>query len=174
MKRLTVIFLTLMILLPLGAKYSPSFSISGGMESLGMKYHSVRTRVDISALSYTMGFVTLSLPVTVSYVAESNSVKGLVSPVHYKNGVGLDVAFTNATFGLACAIYYGYEHFTAGNAMMRYLEIEASPLVRVEEQIALLLPLSYTYTPEGNEYSLSLRIRIGGGISGARGRRAGV
>lgn len=162
MKRLTVLLLTLMILLPLGAKYSPSFSLSGGVESLGFRYHSMRGRVDVSLLSYTVGIVTISLPVTVSYVAESNSVKGLVSPAHYKNGVGLEVALSSERYGLSSALYYGYEHFTAENAMMRYLEIEASPILILGEHTALLLPLSYTYTPEGNEYSLSLRVRIGG------------
>ncbi len=162
MKRLTVLLLTLMILLPLGAEYSPSFSLSGGVESLSFRYHSMRTRVDVSLLSYTAGIVTISLPVTVSYVAESNTVKGLVSPAHYKNGFGLEVLISSSKFGLSSAVYYGYEHFTAENAMMRYLEIEASPIWKLGGHTALLLPLSYTYTPEGNEYSLSLRIRIGG------------
>lgn len=164
MKRLTVLLLTLMILLPLGAKYSPSFSLSGGVESLGFRYHSIRGRVDVSVLSYTAGIVTVSLPVTVSYVAESNAVKGLVSPVHYKNGIGLDIAISNAKAGASAAVYYGYEYFTAENAMMRYIEIEASPILILGEHTALLLPFSYTYTPEGNEYSLSLRVRIGGEI----------
>ncbi len=162
MKRLTVLLLTLMILLPLGAKYSPSFSLSGGVESLSFRYHSMRGRVDVSILSYTAGILTISLPVTVSYAAESNAVKGLVSPAHYKNGLGLEVLLSGSRFGLSSAVYYGYEHFTAENAMMRYLEIEASPIMKLTDHTALLLPLSYTYTPEGNEYSLSLRIRIGG------------
>ncbi len=162
MKRLTVLLLALMILLPLGAKFSPSFSVSGGIESLDLRYHSVRTRLDISALSYTAGIVTISLPLAVSYITQSNAVKGLVSPVHYKNGIGIEAALSNERYGASAAVYYGYEHFTAENAMMRYLEVEASPILRLGKYTALLLPFSYTYTPEGNEYSLSLRLRIGG------------
>ena len=162
MKKLTVLLLTLMILMPIGAKYSPSFTISGGIDSLDFRYQSMRTRVDISLLSYRIDIVTISLPLTISHVSESTSSKSLLSPEHYKNGVGLEVLLSNERIGGSLAIYYGYEHFTDENAMMRYIEVELSPEVILEKHIAVVLPLSYTYTPEGNEYSLSLGVRIGG------------
>ena len=162
MKKLTVLLLTLMILMPIGAKYSPSFTISGGIDSLDFRYQSMRTRVDISLLSYRIDIVTISLPLTISHVSESTSSKSLLSPEHYKNGVGLEVLLSNERIGGSLAIYYGYEHFTDENAMMRYIEVELSPEVILEKHIAIVLPLSYTYTPEGNEYSLSLGVRIGG------------
>ena len=162
MKKLTVLLLTLMILMPIGAKYSPSFTISGGIDSLDFRYQSMRTRVDISLLSYRIDIVTISLPLTISHVSESTSSKSLLSPEHYKNGVGLEVLLSNERIGGSLAVYYGYEHFTDENAMMRYIEVELSPEVILEKHIAIVLPLSYTYTPEGNEYSLSLGVRIGG------------
>ena len=162
MKRLTVLLLTLMILMPIGAKYSPSFTISGGIDSLDFRYQSMRTRVDISLLSYRIDIVTISLPLTISHISESTSSKSLLSPEHYKNGVGLEVLLSNERIGGSLAVYYGYEHFTDENAMMRYIEVELSPEVILEKHIAVVLPLSYTYTPEGNEYSLSLGVRIGG------------
>ena len=162
MKKLTVLLLTLMILMPIGAKYSPSFTISGGIDSLDFRYQSMRTRVDISLLSYRIDIVTISLPLTISHISESTSSKSLLSPEHYKNGVGLEVLLSNERIGGSLAIYYGYEHFTDENAMMRYIEVELSPEVILEKHIAVVLPLSYTYTPEGNEYSLSLGVRIGG------------
>ena len=162
MKKLTVLLLTLMILMPIGAKYSPSFTISGGIDSLDFRYQSMRTRVDISLLSYRIDIVTISLPLTISHVSESTSSKSLLSPEHYKNGVGLEVLLSNERIGGSLAVYYGYEHFTDENAMMRYIEVELSPEVILEKHIAVVLPLSYTYTPEGNEYSLSLGVRIGG------------
>ena len=162
MKRLTVLLLTLMILMPIGAKYSPSFTISGGIDSLDFRYQSMRTRVDISLLSYRIDIVTISLPLTISHVSESTSSKGLLSPEHYKNGAGLEVLLSNERIGGSLAVYYGYENFTDENAMMRYIEVELSPEVILEKHIAVVLPLSYTYTPEGNEYSLSLGVRIGG------------
>ena len=162
MKKLTVLLLTLMILMPIGAKYSPSFTISGGIDSLDFRYQSMRTRVDISLLSYRIDIVTISLPLTISHVSESTSSKSLLSPEHYKNGVGLEVLLSNERIGGSLAVYYGYEHFTDENAMMRYIEVELSPEVILEKHIAVMLPLSYTYTPEGNEYSLSLGVRIGG------------
>ncbi len=162
MKRLTVLLLTLMILMPLGAKYSPSFTLSGGIESLDFRYQSMRTRVDVSLLSYRIDKVTISLPLTISHVSESTSTKSLLSPEHYKNGVGLEVLLSNERIGGSLAVYYGYEHFTDENAMMRYIEVELTPEVILEKHIAVVLPLSYTYTPEGNEYSLSLGVRIGG------------
>lgn len=162
MKKLTVLLLTLMILMPIGAKYSPSFTISGGIDSLDFRYQSMRTRVDISLLSYRIDIVTISLPLTISHISESTSSKSLLSPEHYKNGVGLEVLLSNERIGGSLAVYYGYEHFTDENAMMRYIEVELSPEVILEKHIAVVLPLSYTYTPEGNEYSLSLGVRIGG------------
>ena len=162
MKKLTVLLLTLMILMPIGAKYSPSFTISGGIDSLDFRYQSMRTRVDISLLSYRIDIVTISLPLTISHISESTSSKSLLSPEHYKNGVGLEVLLSNERIGGSLALYYGYEHFTDENAMMRYIEVELSPEVILEKHIAVVLPLSYTYTPEGNEYSLSLGVRIGG------------
>ncbi len=162
MKRLTVLLLTLMILMPLGAKYSPSFTLSGGIDSLDFRYQSMRTRVDVSLLSYRIDKVTISLPLTISHVSESTSTKSLLSPEHYKNGVGLEVLLSNERIGGSLAVYYGYEHFTDENAMMRYIEVELTPEVILEKHIAVVLPLSYTYTPEGNEYSLSLGVRIGG------------
>lgn len=162
MKKLTVLLLTLMILMPIGAKYSPSFTISGGIDSLDFRYQSMRTRVDISLLSYRIDIVTISLPLTISHISESTSSKSLLSPEHYKNGVGLEVLLSNERIGGSLAVYYGYEHFTDENAMMRYIEVELSPEVILEKHIAIVLPLSYTYTPEGNEYSLSLGVRIGG------------
>ena len=122
----------------------------------------MRTRVDISLLSYRIDIVTISLPLTISHVSESTSSKSLLSPEHYKNGVGLEVLLSNERIGGSLAVYYGYEHFTDENAMMRYIEVELSPEVILEKHIAVVLPLSYTYTPEGNEYSLSLGVRIGG------------
>ncbi len=164
MKRLTVLILALIILLPLNAGYSPSFTVSGGIESLDFKYNSMRTRVDISLLSFNVNIVTLSLPLSISRVSESTTNKGLLSPEHYKNGIGLEILLAGEKAGGSASFYYGYEHFTDENAMMRYMEAEIAAHLILEKHIQIVMPLSYTYTPEGNEYSLSLAVRIGGEI----------
>lgn len=167
MKKLIILILSLLILFPLGAKYSPSFTLNTGFDTLfynSNAYPSLRAGLELSPVSYRVKSVTLSVPLSISYVGESLSSSGLLSPSFYKNGIGIEVLLDNNRYGGSIAVFYGYEHYREERALMKYIEARAGFHLLLDSHISLFAPVSYTYTPSGDEISISLGLRIGGEI----------
>ncbi len=167
MKKLIFLLLVLVILFPLGAKYSPSFTLNAGFDTLfynSNAYPSLRAGLELSPVSYRINRVTFSIPLSINYVRESLSRGGLLSPSFYKNGVGIEVLLDNNRYGGSIAVFYGYEHYREERALMKYIEARAGFHLLLDSHISLFVPVSYTYTPSGDEVSISLGVRIGGEI----------
>lgn len=167
MKKLIFLILALFVLLPLSAGYSPSVTLNAGVNTLfygSDTYYSVRTGVEISIISYRIKFLTLSVPVSISNLTRSRSSSSLLSPSYIKNGAGLEVLLDNGHIGGSIAALFGYEHFTETRAIMKYMELRAGLCVILSPYLSLIVPVSWTYTPQGSEASLSLALKVGGEI----------
>lgn len=166
MKRLILFTLALFVLLPIFAGYSPSLTLNAGANTLfyaGDTYYSVRTGVELSLISYRIKSVTLSVPVSIANMTRSRSSSGLLSPSYFKYGVGFE-ALLEGIIGGSIALIYGYEHFTEERAVMKYIETRAGLNVILSSYLSLVVPVSWTYTPEGSEASLSVSLKVGGEI----------
>ncbi len=171
MKKLILLILAIFVLLPLSARYSPSFTLNAGVNTLFYKnstsletYYSVRTGFEVSLISYKIDCVTLSIPVSVSNMTRSTTKGGLLSPSYFKNGIGFEALVERDRIGGSLALFYGYEHFTEMRGIMKYIETRAGFHLNLASYLSLVVPLSWTYTPEGNEVGLSVALRIGGEI----------
>lgn len=166
-KKLIIILVVLLTLFPLCAKYSPSLTMTEGADMLiysGSAYSSLKAALELNPVSWKTGALTLSLPLSLCYVTESLSSDGLLSPPHWKNGIGFEALIDNGKWGGSIAVFYGYEHYREERAIMKYIEARAGFHMLFSPHISLILPLSYTYTSLGDEVSLSLGLRIGGEI----------
>lgn len=167
MKRLILFTLALFVLLPIFAGYSPSLTLNAGANTLfysGDTYYSVRTGLELNLISYRIKSVTLSVPVSIANMTRSRSSSGLLSPSYFKYGVGFEALFESGIIGGSIALLYGYEHFTEERAVMKYIETRAGLHVILSSYLSLVVPVSWTYTPEGSEASLSVSLKVGGEI----------
>ena len=165
MKRLFVLILLVLLSLPLFSWYAPSFVLGCGVNALPLEsgtYCSLKTGLELSIAGIRIKSFTLSLPLAVSFVAASNEIKGLLSPSFFKVSIGVEGLYEGKRLGGALALFYGYEDYTEEKAVMLYLEARLAILYKVSEYFSLMLPLSYTYTPEGREISGGFAVRVGG------------
>ncbi len=167
MKKLITIILTLLVLSSLSAAYSPSYTIRTGPSLLSYeneRYYSLASSFDLSLLSYKFKCVTFSIPISITYVTKSTEKRGLLSPSYFRNEAGIEIAIDNNKVGASLAFLYGYEDYKDQYAILKCLEGRASFLYVLDKYITLCIPFTYTYTPSGNEYSLSFGLKIGGEI----------
>lgn len=167
MKRLFILILVLLTLSSLSASFSPSFTLKTGADTLIYDkscYPQLSAGIEISIPSYRVGPVTLSIPVSIVHNTASKSRKGLLVPSFFKNGIGVEITLDNRKIGGGIAFFYGYEDYSDINAVLKYMEGRISFHFIVNEYFSLLLPVSWTYTPDGNEVTAVLGIRIGGEI----------
>ncbi len=167
MKKIITIVLMLLMLSSLFAAYSPSYTICTGPSLLSYekeRYYSLASSFDLSLLSYKFKCVTFSIPLSVTYVTKSTENKGLLSPAYFRNEVGVEIALDNDKIGGSLAFFYGYEDYKEIYAVMKCVEGRASFLWILDKYITLCIPFTYTYTPAGNEFSLTFGLRIGGEI----------
>ncbi len=171
MKRLTFLILALLLMLPLSAWYAPSFTVGCGVNTLILDkdaYQSVRTGLELGLVGIKIESFTLSIPLTIAHVTKSMENRGLLSPSFFKASIGVEGLVEDLiegdNFGASIALYLGYEDYTDEKAVMLYLEGRVAAHLRISKYFSLMVPVSYTYTPEGNEISVSLALRIGGDI----------
>ncbi len=167
MKKIIVFFLLLTTLFTLGASFYPSFTIKAGGSALIYEknyYPLFSAGIEISILSYRWGNVTLSLPLSVSHNPKSLERKGLLVPQFFKSGIGVEILLDNRKFGGSIASFFGYEEYTDIKAIIKYVEARLSLHYIVNNYFSFLLPMSYTYTPDGTEVTASFALRIGGEI----------
>ncbi len=167
MKRLTFLILALLLMLPLSAWYAPSFTVGCGVNTLILDkeaYQSVRTGLELGLVGIKIESFTLSIPLTIAHVTKSIENRGLLSPSFFKASIGAEGLVEGDRFGGSIALYLGYEDYTDEKAVMLYLEGRVAAHLRISKYFSLMVPVSYTYTPEGNEVSVSLALRIGGDI----------
>lgn len=167
MKRLIFLILALLIVLPLSAWYAPSFTVGCGVNTLIVDretYHSVRTGLELGLVGIKIKSFTLSVPLTIAHVTKSDENRGLLSPSFFKASIGVEGLIEGERIGASVALYLGYEDYTDEMAVMLYLEGRIAAHYRIAKYFSLMVPVSYTYTPEGNEVSVSLALRIGGDL----------
>ncbi len=171
MKRLTFLILALLLVLPLSAWYAPSFTVGCGVNTLVLDkkaYQSVKTGLELGLVGIKIKSFTLSVPLTIAHVTKSMENKGLLSPSFFKASIGIEGLLEGLVegerIGASAALYYGYEDYTDEKAVMLYLEGRVAAHYRISKYFSLMVPVSYTYTPEGNEVSVSLAVRIGGDL----------
>ena len=167
MKRLTFLILALLLVLPLSAWYAPSFTVGCGVNTLILDneaYQSVKTGLELGLVGIKIKSFTLSVPLTIAHVTKSRENRGLLSPSFFKASIGVEGLVEGERIGASAAVYYGYEDYTDAKAVMLYLEGRIAAHYRISKYFSLMVPVSYTYTPEGNEVSVSLAVRIGGDL----------
>lgn len=165
MKRITFLCLLFLVLFPLTAGYAPSVTLYTGANALiyeGECYYSLKMGLEAAPLSFRMGYLTLSLPVSVSQMTRSIEKDGLMSNTYYKNGIGLEALLDNRTLGGSLALFYGYERFPEEYALMKYIEVRAGFHFIPASFFCVILPVSWTYTPLGSEVTAAIALRIGG------------
>ncbi len=167
MKKIITIILALLVLSSLSAAYSPSYTIRTGGSLLSYekeRYYSLASSFDLSLLSYKFKCVTVSIPISVTYVTKSTEKNGLLSPSYFRNEAGVEIQLDNNKIGGSLGFYYGYEDYREQYAILTCLEGRASFLWILDKYITLCVPFTYTYTPAGNEFSLTLGLKIGGEV----------
>ncbi len=167
MKKIPVIFLLFVLVLPLGASYSPSFTLLSGPLVLardGKSYLSLRSGVELSLISLKLHPFTFSIPLGVSYVTKSTVTDYTFSPSFFKNEAGVEIVLEGKRLACGIAAFLGYEDYEEERAVMKFIEGRLSAHLLLDGSLSLLAPFSFTFTPEGNEYSLSLALRIGGEV----------
>ena len=167
MKRLTFLILALLLVLPLSAWYAPSFTVGCGVNTLILDneaYQSVKTGLELGLVGIKIECFTLSVPLTIAHITKSIENNGLLSPSFFKASIGIEGLLEDEGIGASAALYYGYEDYTDEKAVMLYLEGRVAVHFRISKYFSLMVPVSYTYTPEGNEVSVSLAVRIGGDL----------
>lgn len=165
MKRITLIILLLLPLSFLSASFSPSVTIMSGVNTLWHeknRYYSMENGIEIGILSYKIKSITLTLPIDVSHVTKSTENASLFSPQYTKASLGFEAALDNRRIGGSIAFFYGYEDFIEEKALMKYMEGRVAFHVILTKYLTLFIPVSYIYTPQGNEMSFRLALRIGG------------
>lgn len=166
MKKITLsailLFLTLSIL---SASFSPTVTLKSGINALiydKKPYYANESGIEIGFISYRIKDVTLSLPLSVAYLTKSTESNYLFSPQHMKTAVGLEALYDNRKIGGSLSFFYGCEDFIDEKAVMKYMEGRLALHIILTDYLTLFIPVSYTYTAQGGEFSLLLGLRIGG------------
>ena len=149
------------------SSYSPWASLGVGSDVIfydSNSWPTISYGIEASFLSFTFGDWTVSSPVKLESVTASSPKNGTMTMDHTKIKLGLGGEYQNKLFFISTYFYFGFVDYRDLGCVDKEYALSLTPGVQIEDHMALLFPLTYTFSNYYPSFNIQVAMKMGGKI----------
>ena len=149
------------------SSYSPWASFGLGSDIIFYDSNSWSTLsygIEASLLSFTFGDWTISSPVRLESISASSPKNGTLTMDHTKIKLGLGGEYQKNLLFISSYFYLGFVDYRDLGGVGKEYALSLTPGLQIEDHLALLFPLTYTFSDYYPSFNFQIAMKMGGRI----------